>query len=245
MKAVVFVDVQKDFIDGALRNEQAIAVTPKIVEFAKKCVADPDCKLYATRDTHEATKYFPNDKFDMTKLEDFCKDPNSFNEKPLIKTGYLATLEGQRLQKEHCIEGTDGWMIDNRLMDVFYPRYAKDETCAEDTERLIYNCTFVNTPTFGSFDLAEIIDEDFNETYQYVEKLHCKVKCLPKTDKKLDEIIICGFVSSICVVANAILLRAKFPNVKITVMKDLCAGITADDHNAAMKVLEMQQIDIK
>lgn len=71
------------------------------------------------------------------------------------------------------------------------------------------------------------------------------MKCLPKTDKKLDEIIICGFVSSICVVANAILLRAKFPNVKITVMKDLCAGITADDHNAAMKVLEMQQIDIK
>ena len=36
MKAVVFVDVQKDFIDGALRNERAIEVTPKIVEFAKK-----------------------------------------------------------------------------------------------------------------------------------------------------------------------------------------------------------------
>ena len=144
MKAVVFVDVQKDFIDGALRNERAIEVTPKIVEYAKKCVADPDCKLYATRDTHEATKYFPNDKFDMTKLEDFCKDPNSFNEKPLIKTGYLATLEGQRLQKEHCIEGTDGWMIDNRLMDVFFAGYAKDETGAEDTEHPVYNCTFVN-----------------------------------------------------------------------------------------------------
>ena len=35
MKAVVFVDVQKDFIDGALKNETAIEVTPKIVEFAK------------------------------------------------------------------------------------------------------------------------------------------------------------------------------------------------------------------
>lgn len=230
MKAVVFVDVQKDFIDGALRNEQAIAVTPKIVEFAKKCATDPDCKLYATRDTHEKTDVLPE---------------NADGTMPEKHVGYLATLEGQKLPIEHCIEGTPGWMIDNRLMDVFFAGYAKDETCAEDTERLIYNCTFVNKPTFGSFDLAEIIDEDFNETYQYVEKLHCKVKCLPKTDKKLDEIIICGFVSSICVVANAILLRAKFPNVKITVMKDLCAGITADDHNAAMKVLEMQQIDIK
>ena len=225
MKAVVFVDVQKDFIDGALKNEQAIAVTPKIVEFAKQCVADPDCKLYATRDTHEATKYFLNDKFDMTKLEDFCKDPNSFNEKPLIKTGYLATLEGQRLQKEHCIEVTDGWMIDNRLMDVFFAGYAKDETGVEDTEHPIYNCTFVNKPTFGSFDLAEIIDEDFE-------------------NKKLDEIVLCGFCTDICCISCGLLLRAKFPNTKITVMKDLCAGTTKENHEAALKVMQSCQIDI-
>ena len=59
MKAVVFVDVQKDFIDGALRNERAIEVTPKIIEFAKQCIADPNCKLYATRDTHDKTDTHP------------------------------------------------------------------------------------------------------------------------------------------------------------------------------------------
>ena len=242
MKAIVFVDVQKDFIDGALKNETAIEVTPKIVEFAKKCVADPDCKLYATRDTHEVTKYFPNDKFDMTKLEDFCKDPNSFNEKPLIKTGYLATLEGQRLQKEHCIEGTDGWMIDNRLMDVFFAGYAKDETGAEDTEHPVYNCTFVNKPTFGSFDLAEIIYEDdiaaVNKHNYLQGALHCHKKTL------LDEIVLCGFCTDICVVSNALLLRAKFPNTKITVMKDLCAGVMPESHEAALKTMQMCQIDV-
>ena len=212
MKAVVFVDVQKDFIDGALKNETAIEVTPKIVEFAKECAADPDCKLYATRDTHQKTESLP-ESADGTV--------------PEKHVGYLTTLEGKRLPVEHCIELTDGWMIDNRLMEV-----------------LDGKCTFVNKPTFGSFDLAKIINEDFNETYQYIEKLHCNVKCSPKTDAKLDEIVLCGFCTDICVVSNALLLRAKFPNTKITVMKDLCAGVTPVTHDAALKTMQMCQIDI-
>ena len=212
MKAVVFVDVQKDFIDGALKNETAIEVTPKIVEFAKKCAADPDCKLYATRDTHQKTDVLP-ESADGTV--------------PEKRVGYLTTLEGKWLPVEHCIELTDGWMIDNRLMEV-----------------LDGKCTFVNKPTFGSFDLAEIINEDFNETYQYIEKLHCNVKCSPKTDAKLDEIVLCGFCTDICVVSAALLLRAKFPNTKITVMKDLCAGVTPVTHDAALKTMRMCQIDV-
>lgn len=215
MKAVVFIDVQKDFIDGALRNEMAIAVTPKIVEFAKECVKAGH-KLYATRDTHEATKY----SIDM----ETPTDPGSTM---VPESGYFATLEGERLPIEHCIEGTDGWMIDNRLMEV-----------------LDGKCTFVNKPTFGSFDLAKIINEDFFDTYQYVENLHCNVKCNSKTGSDLDEIVLCGFCTDICVVSNAMLLRAKFPNTKITVMKDLCAGITKENHNNALEVMKMCQIDV-
>ena len=197
MKAIVFVDVQKDFIDGALRNEQAIAVTPKIVEFAKKCAADPDCKLYATRDTHVATKYSLN--------SDAVIDPGG---ELVPVSGYYASLEGKKLPVEHCIEGTDGWMIDNRLMEV-----------------LDGKCTFVNKPTFGSFDLVEIINEDFE-------------------NKKLDEIVLCGFCTDICCISCGLLLRAKFPNTKITVMKDLCAGTTKENHEAALKVMQSCQIDI-
>ena len=193
MKAVVFVDVQKDFIDGALKNETAIEVTPKIVEFAKKCAADPDCKLYATRDTHQKTDVLP-ESADGTV--------------PEKHVGYLTTLEGKKLPVEHCIELTDGWMIDNRLMEV-----------------LDGKCTFVNKPTFGSFDLAEIINEDFE-------------------NKKLDEIVLCGFCTDICVVSVALLLRAKFPNTTITVMKDLCAGVTPVTHDAALKTMQMCQIDV-
>lgn len=189
MKAVVFVDVQKDFIDGALRNEKAIEVTPKIVEFAKECV-EKGYKLYATRDTHEATKW----------TEKNCAQ---------VVAGYLATLEGRKLPVEHCIECTDGWMIDNRLMEV-----------------LDGKCTFVNKPTFGSFDLAEIIAEDFE-------------------NEDIDEIILCGFVSSICVISNALLLRAKFPNKNVTIYDNLCADLDDNGHNSAMTVAHNCQIDIK
>ena len=103
MKAVVFVDVQKDFIDGALKNEQAIAVTPKIVEFAKDCVVDDNCKLYATRDTHQKTVY--------ADIHELNGDLN----KNVPWNGYLATLEGKKLPVEHCIEGTEGWEIDKNL----------------------------------------------------------------------------------------------------------------------------------
>ena len=210
MKAVVFVDVQKDFIDGALRNEQAIEVTPKIVEFAKKCATDPDCRLYATRDTHEKSDSLP-ESADGTV--------------PEKHVGYLTTLEGKRFPVEHCIELTDGWMIDNRLMEV-----------------LDGKCTFVNKPTFGSFDLAEIIYEDdiaaVNKHNYLQSALHCHKKTL------LDEIVLCGFCTDVCCISCGLLLRAKFPNTKITIMKDLCAGTTKENHEAALKVMQSCQIDI-
>ena len=197
MKAVVFVDVQNDFVrSGALPfGYPPEDNLPKIIDFAKKCVNDPDCKLYATRDTHEKSDSLP-ESADGTI--------------PEKHVGYLATLEGKKLPVEHCIEGTDGWNVVDSLMDVIHT-----------------HCTFVNKPTFGSFDLCEIIDED-------IKKNNCKI----------DEIVVLGYCTSICVLSNAVLLRAKFPNMKISVMKDLCGCVSEDSHRAALKALEMQQIDV-
>ena len=195
MKAIVFVDVQKDFIDGALRNEKAIEVTPKIVEWTKELmVSNPEYKFYATRDTH-------------------TKD-------------YLNTLEGKKLPVEHCVEMTEGWMIDERLYNV-----------------LEGNCTFINKPTFGSFDLAEIIDEDI-QSGRILDNV-APEKRLEKMYEPLEEIVLCGFCTDICCVSCALLLRAKFPNTKITVMKDLCAGTNTENHEAALKVMKSCQVDIK
>jgi nicotinamidase-related amidase len=179
MKAVVFIDVQNDFLkNGKLAfGYPEKDNMPDVIEFAKKCTIDPSCKIYATRDTHD-------------------------NE-------YLKSLEGRKLPVEHCVEGSDGWQIADSLMDI-----------------ILGKATMINKPTFGSFDLAEVIAEDFGEAGP-------------------DEIILCGYDLSICVSANASILRAKFPDAEITVLKDLCGDASKEAFDAACTVLSMQQIDVE
>jgi nicotinamidase-related amidase len=58
------------------------------------------------------------------------------------------------------------------------------------------------------------------------------------------EIEVCGFCTDICVISNVLHLRAHFPDTKITVLKDLCAGTTVENHKAALAVMNSCQIDI-
>ena len=60
-----------------------------------------------------------------------------------------------------------------------------------------------------------------------------------------DEIQICGTVSEICVISNALILKAIYPDKKIVVLKDLCAGITQEKHYAAMSVMDSCQIEVR
>lgn len=210
MKAVVFVDVQKDFVKGGKLafGYPAEDNLQKVVDFAKQCADDTDCKIYATRDTHEKTAYE-----DVGTIINFDRcgrvdNTEQINGDPV--SGYLATLEGQKLPVEHCVEGTDGWQIVDPLMEV-----------------LLGKATFVNKPTFGSYDLVDVIVEDF----------------ATEPDDP-DEIVICGYDLSICVLANALLLRAKYPNVKIIVKTGLCGDVDKAAFDAAIKVLQMQQIEV-
>ena len=196
MKAAIFIDVQNDFVkNGKLAfGYPAADNIPKVVEFARECVNDKMCKIYATRDTHEKTKFMFHFEGDKRVTE--------------AQSGYFATLEGQKLPVEHCIKETEGWMVADSLMDV-----------------ILGHAAFIDKPTFGSYDLVEILEEDFG-------------KIGP------DEIIICGYDLSICVLANAVMLRAKFPNTKISVKLELCGDVDKEAFDAAAKVLRMQQIEV-
>lgn len=58
------------------------------------------------------------------------------------------------------------------------------------------------------------------------------------------DIALCGLCTDICVVSNALLLRAHFPEAAITVDGDLCAGVTPGNHQAALQVMQSCQIRI-
>lgn len=59
-----------------------------------------------------------------------------------------------------------------------------------------------------------------------------------------DEIEIIGLCTDICVISNALILKAMFPNIKITVDASCCAGVTPKTHKSAIEVMKMCQIDI-
>lgn len=58
------------------------------------------------------------------------------------------------------------------------------------------------------------------------------------------EIILMGLCTDICVVSNALALKVAYPEIKISVVKNLCAGVTPESHEAAIKTMAMCQVEI-
>ncbi len=84
--------------------------------------------------------------------------------------------------------------------------------------------TIVNKPTFGSVVLAELLQAE--------------------NDKEELEIELVGLCTDICVVSNALLLKAVMPEINISVDASCCAGVTPESHEAALTTMQMCQIAI-
>lgn len=87
------------------------------------------------------------------------------------------------------------------------------------------DCLLVEKPTFGSVKLpgivADIIGTDAEVTVELL-----------------------GLCTDICVVSNALLLKAHYPEAILQVKQDCCAGVTPAKHNAALETMASCQIDI-
>ena len=58
------------------------------------------------------------------------------------------------------------------------------------------------------------------------------------------EIELCGLCTDICVVSNALILKAQLPETPITVDSGCCAGVTEESHKAALLTMQMCQINV-
>lgn len=59
-----------------------------------------------------------------------------------------------------------------------------------------------------------------------------------------ESIELIGLCTDICVISNALLAKAYFPNVKIIVDSTCCSGVTKESHEKALATMQMCQIDI-
>ncbi len=79
-------------------------------------------------------------------------------------------------------------------------------------------CEYVDKPTFGW-----LFWNDFGEE---------------------DAIELIGVCTDICVVSNALILKAKYPAAAISVDASCCAGVTPEKHQAALETMKSCQIDV-
>lgn len=79
----------------------------------------------------------------------------------------------------------------------------------------------IDKPSFGSMTLASYV-----------------------SDKGYEEIELVGLCTDICVVSNALIIKAALPEAKVSVDASCCAGVTRDSHEAALKTMEMCQIEV-
>lgn len=82
----------------------------------------------------------------------------------------------------------------------------------------------IDKPTFGSEILAQRL-------YELAEKEETEIELV-------------GLCTDICVVSNALLLKAKLPEVTIRVDASCCAGVTPESHEAALLTMKMCQIEV-
>ena len=167
MKYLIVVDMQNDFIDGALGTPEAVAILP----YVKEKIKNFEGTVLFTRDTHA--------------------------------TDYLSTQEGRNLPMEHCIKDTQGWQIHPSL-------------------EALRTTDAIDKPTFGSIALVHLL----------------------QAAKDVESVELIGLCTDICVISNAMLIKAAFPEVPVIVDAKCCAGVTPDSHQNALDAMKMCQIKV-
>ena len=84
----------------------------------------------------------------------------------------------------------------------------------------------IDKPTFGSAELGALLAQR-------------------DLEEKIGEICVIGLCTDICVISNALLIKAFLPEVKISVDSSCCAGVTPESHENALSAMKMCQIEIK
>jgi nicotinamidase-related amidase len=64
-------------------------------------------------------------------------------------------------------------------------------------------------------------------------------------EKKIESIELIGLCTDICVVSNALLIKAFLPEVPISVTAGCCAGVTPEKHKSALETMKSCQIEVR
>jgi nicotinamidase-related amidase len=64
------------------------------------------------------------------------------------------------------------------------------------------------------------------------------------SNEQLEDVELVGLCTDICVVSNALLLKANFLETQVSVDASCCAGVTPESHDAALLTMKMCQVNV-
>lgn len=152
---------------------------------------------------------------------------------------YLESQEGKKLPVVHCVKDTDGWQI-----------------CSAVRECIRESDSIVDKVTFGAIELPDLLRTKMRQLQESDERIkdsgsgrrNFGKKTVSRTDaeKELmpEEIHLAGLCTDICVISNAMICKAAFPETPIYVHADCCAGVTPESHETALNAMRACQIEI-
>ncbi|MCI8300660.1 MAG: cysteine hydrolase [Lachnospiraceae bacterium] len=121
---------------------------------------------------------------------------------------------------ENYLETAEG----RKLPVVHCVRHTEGWRLHPEIEKQAQPSHIIDKPSFGSMELMELLCQE--------------------NKKESLEIELVGLCTDICVVSNALLLKAAMPENRIRVDAGCCAGVTPASHQAALLTMEMCQIEI-
>ena len=159
--------------------------------------------------------------------------------------GVLGTKEAQAIVPKvaEYIKNFDGYMITTH--DTHYDESYLDTQ--EGKKLPIKHCILgtrghmINDEIMQAIESVRTYEVDYDKIYKYsfgdLELGNDAWLADAKT------IYVCGLCTDICVISNAMILKAAYPEARIVVLKDLCAGTTPGNHAMALAAMTLCQIE--
>ena len=119
-------------------------------------------------------------------------------------------------QVEHCIRGTKGWELASQIEAI------RVEKAGEAP---------LDKPTFGSCELGQLLkaqDDDLKK----------------QGELGIESITLIGLCTDICVISNAMIVKAFLPEVPVKVDAACCAGVTPESHKNALEAMKVCQMKL-
>lgn len=95
------------------------------------------------------------------------------------------------------------------------------------------------------WDASECRDPYCFEKHTFGSLGLCEHIRIVNSVRPIEEVVIVGLCTDICVISNAIMLKSFVPEVKISIDASCCAGTTPENHENALRAMRQCQIYIE